>query len=68
MKIKDLRQLSEPELTKVLHDTQEEIGKLLLQKAIGQLDNVHLIRIKRKLVAKVLTLIKEKDAAVTTQS
>ena len=60
MKLKDIRQLSEAELDKLQHDLVEEIGKLRFQKAIGQLDNFHLIKTKRKTLARVLTLKKEK--------
>lgn len=60
MKRKDMRQLSAPELDKLQHDIVEEIEKLRFQKAIGQLDNFHLIRTKRKILARTLTLKKEK--------
>ena len=60
MKRKDVRQLNDAELDKLWHDTVEELGKLPFQKAIGQLENVHLIRNKRKLLARVVTLQKER--------
>jgi len=60
MKLKDIRQLSDPELEKLQHDTVEELGKLPFQKAIGQLENLHLIRNKRKLLARILTIRKER--------
>ena len=65
MKRKDIRQLNEMELDKLRHDTSEELGKLPFQKATGQMENVHLIREKRRLLARVLTLQKER---VTTTS
>lgn len=60
MKRKDTQQLSDAELDKLRHDTIEELGKLPFQKATGQLENVHLIRNKRKLLARILTLQKER--------
>ena len=40
MKLKDIRQLSDPELEKLQHDTVEELGKLPFQKAIFDTPNV----------------------------
>ncbi len=60
MKRKDVQLLSDAELDKLRHDTVEELGKLPFQKATGQLENVHLIRNKRKLLARVLTIQKER--------
>ena len=61
MKRKDMRQLSEGELDKLVHDTIEEIGKLRFQLATGQLENVHLIRNKRRILARALTIHKTKS-------
>jgi large subunit ribosomal protein L29 len=60
MKRKDIRQLNDVELDKLRHDTTEELGKLPFQKATGQMENVHLIREKRRLLARVLTLQNER--------
>lgn len=68
MKKKDIRELSEIELEKLQSDTIEEIGKLRFQKALGQIDNVHLIRNKRKFLARILTIRKEKFAGNKTVS
>jgi large subunit ribosomal protein L29 len=63
MKKNELYQLNPADLEKLLQDTQEEISKLRMQKALGQLDNISLIRNKRKDVARILTLINGKKAA-----
>jgi large subunit ribosomal protein L29 len=63
MKKHELYQLNPADLGKLLQDTQEEISKLRMQKALGQLDNIALIRNKRKDVARILTLMNGKKAA-----
>lgn len=60
MKKKDMRELSDMELDKLESDTIEEIGKLRFQKSLGQLDNLHLIRNQRKVLARILTIRKVK--------
>jgi large subunit ribosomal protein L29 len=63
MKKKELSLLTESELDKLAHDTREEIGKLRFQKALGQLDNSHLMREKRRLIARIETLSQIKKVA-----
>ncbi len=62
MKKNELNQINQEDLEKLLQDTQDEISKLRMQKAIGQLDNVNLIRTKRKEVARIFTLLNAKKA------
>jgi large subunit ribosomal protein L29 len=62
MKKNELNQINQEDLEKLLQDTQDEISKLRMQKAIGQLDNVNLIRTKRKDVARIFTLLNAKKA------
>ncbi len=65
MKKNEFNALGQAELEKLLVDTREEISKLRLQKALGQVDNLRLIRNKRKVVARVETRLGElKRAAV----
>ena len=66
MKKNDIRHLSPIELEKLLSDTQDEILKLRIQKAIGQLDNIHLIRNKRKTVARVTTILNNKKTVAAS--
>ena len=57
----DLRTKSVEELRQVLVDTQEELFNLKFQRATGNLDNHRNIRRAKKEIARVHTLIREKE-------
>lgn len=59
----DLRGKSLDELRKVLVDTQEELFNLKFQRATGNLENHRNIRKAKKEIARVHTLIREKELA-----
>jgi len=59
MKIDEILQLPEPEIRQRLEDTLEELQNLKFQHATHQLDNPLLIRMKRKDVARLKTVLKE---------
>lgn len=61
-KTKELRALGEPELQSQLEKTRQELGELRLKAARGAVEQPHRIRLLRKDVAKMLTLLKEKAA------
>ncbi|MCU0304591.1 MAG: 50S ribosomal protein L29 [Thermoanaerobaculales bacterium] len=62
MKAKVLRERSADELSKTLSDLQEQLFKLRFQKSTGQIENPIKIREVRKDIARVLTLINERQA------
>ena len=60
MELKELRQKSEAELTSHLLDLHKEQFSLRMQKATGQLTKTHDIRLVRREIARVNTLLTEK--------
>lgn len=64
MKAKDLRAKTPDELRGEAVKIRKELFNLRLQKARDQLENVRLIRNLRKDLARVLTIIREKEKAI----
>lgn len=60
MKKSDLRSMSIDELQKELHEVQREYFNLRMQQGTRQLEKPNLIRIARRQVARIKTLITEK--------
>lgn len=61
MKIKEIRELSLEELKSKLTDLKSELFNLRFQHATNQLDNPMKIVEVKKSIAKVMTVIKEKE-------
>jgi len=61
MKAKELRELSIPELKERVAKLREELMNLRFQKTIHRLENPMRIRQVRREIARVLTLLKEKE-------
>ena len=61
MKIKEIRELSLEELKSKLGDLKSELFNLRFQPATNQLDNPMKIVETKKSIAKVMTVIKEKE-------
>ena len=59
MKIADIRKLSTGELTTESTKLREEITELRRRAPMGELQNVRLIRTKRKDLARMLTVLSE---------
>ena len=70
MKIKEFRELSGDELATRRRDLKEELFNLHVQKERGQLDNPARIRLVRRALAKIETVVSErrKAAAVAATS
>lgn len=62
MKIKDIRELSKEELTAKVRDLREELFNLKFQHNIRPLENTAKLRLLRKNIAQVKTVITEKAA------
>jgi len=60
--VKDLRTKSKDDLKKELVDAKKELFNLRLQNATNQLDNTSRIKIVRKNIARINTLITEKES------
>ena len=63
MKPEKIRELGETELRARQKELNEQLFKLRFQKAIGQLDNALKVRETRRDIARVKTILKEKQAA-----
>jgi len=59
----ELREKSVEELTEVLHELLRDQFNHRMQKATGQLGQTHLVAAVRKDIARVKTLINEKQSA-----
>ncbi|OOS07024.1 LSU ribosomal protein L29P [Moraxella cuniculi DSM 21768] len=61
MKTNELREKSVEELAQLLDEKQLDAFRLRMAKATGQLSNTHEIKANRRTIAKILTLINEKQ-------
>ncbi len=64
MKAKDVRELTAEELERKLDELKEELFNLRFQLATGQLDNPMRVRDVRKDIARVKTIIRERDLSI----
>ena len=62
MKAKELREMTDAELNKQLKDLKAELFNLRFQHAINQLDNPIRIEAVKKDIARVMTVLAEKNA------
>ncbi len=60
VKITEIRELSNEELQSRLRDLKQESMNLRLQQATGQLENSARLRLVRREVAKVMTVLSER--------
>jgi large subunit ribosomal protein L29 len=63
VKASELRDLSLSELTRKYSDLKKDLFNLRMQHATNQLDNPIVIRDTKKDIARVMTIIKQKEAA-----
>ena len=61
MKAAELREMTAVELTKKLSELKEELFNLRFQHAINQLDNPGRIEAVKKDIARVMTILAEKN-------
>ena len=66
MKANELRELTTEELQKKAVDLKAELFTLRFQLATGQLDNYRRIRMVRKDLARVKTILWEREAGIET--
>ena len=64
MKAKELKNLSVEELTKKLDELKKDLFMLRMQHATNQLDNPMQIALVKKDIARVKTIIREKETNV----
>ncbi len=61
MKAQELRMLSDEELQARLRDAKEELFNLRFQSATGQLDNTSRIRVVKRDIARIFTVMRERE-------
>lgn len=61
MKIREIRELTDDELTAKIKDLKGELFNLRFQSATGQLDNPMRIRQVRKTIARIKTVLTERE-------
>lgn len=66
MKIQDIRDLSTQELEDKINDLKEELFNLRFQNATNQLDNPTRIASVKKDIARVKTVLREKELGINT--
>lgn len=64
MKATEIRELSVVELNEKLSDLKSELFNLRFQHAINQLENPMRLKVVKKDIARVKTIIKQKETAV----
>ena len=64
MKAKEIRQMTDQELSTQLLDLKGELFNLRFQLATGQLDNPMRIKTVRKSIARVKTIIRERELGI----
>lgn len=58
---KELRTKSKPELLKFLQEQKIELGKKKIEMSAGKLKNVSILKELKQSIARVLTILKEKE-------
>ena len=61
MKVADIRNIETPELNKKVDEFKKELFSLRFQQATGQLENTARIKEVRKSIAKIKTVIRERE-------
>lgn len=62
-KPKDLRELTDEELNHILNESVETLARLRFQKSLSQLQDISSVRILRKDIARIKTIISERQRA-----
>lgn len=61
MELKEIRSMSPEDLNKLLSEQKEELFRLRFQHSINQLDNPMKLVETKKTIARVLTVLREKE-------
>jgi large subunit ribosomal protein L29 len=66
MKAKEARELSAPEVATKLRETRDQLLQLRLRKHTGQIEKTHELRSLRKDIARLETVLRQKNSPATT--
>ena len=64
--VEDLRKLEDDELVTKLRESKEELFNLRFQAATGQLESHGRLRAVRKDIARIYTIMRERELGITT--
>lgn len=64
VKPKEIRELTDEELVRKIADSKEELFRLRFQLATGQLDNVMKIREVKRRIARLKTILRERELGI----
>ena len=67
MKAEQIRGMTVSEIVSELHDLEQELTNLRFQKVTSQLDNPLRIRIVRRAIARLKTILREQEGAIGSQ-
>jgi large subunit ribosomal protein L29 len=63
MRVQEIRNMGTPDIEKQLEDAHEEYFNLRFQRASGQLEDTNQLRIVRRDIARMLTILREREIA-----
>ena len=63
MKAKEIRELSTEELEQRIQEEERDLGHLQFQHAIARIENPALLRQKRRLIARLKTIVNDRAAS-----
>lgn len=63
MKAKEIRELTNEELAQRLKDEREQLGHITFQHAVAEISNPIVLRKKRRLIARMTTILNERTKA-----
>ncbi|TXH40307.1 MAG: 50S ribosomal protein L29 [Actinobacteria bacterium] len=66
--VAELRALENDELVTRLKEAKEELFNLRFQAATGQLDNNGRVRVVRKDIARIYTIMRERELGITSET
>ncbi len=67
MKIKDVREMTSEELNNEVYSLKEQLFNLRRKKAVGQLENLAEIKRVRKDIARVYTVLRERELGMSKE-
>ena len=63
MQVQEIRNMGTPDVRKKLEDAREEYFNLRFQRASGQLEDYSQIKVVRRNIARLLTILREREIA-----
>ncbi|PNR97128.1 50S ribosomal protein L29 [Petrotoga sp. 9PWA.NaAc.5.4] len=64
MRVSEMRELTEEELNRELENLKEKLFQLRFQLELGQLKNVSSIKLVKKDIARIKTILKERELGI----